>query len=342
MKISIVFAGQGAQHEGMGKELYDNYPVAKKIFDDAGEDIKNWCFNGSKEELRQTQITQPTIYTVTMACYETFLDELSKKPELLKKLDIIAFGGFSLGEYAALTAAGSISSIQQGVRIVRQRGQMMMEAGLGEDGQPKGGMVAAFGDRAAVIKAVEETKAKFPEKIIQCANFNSPIQTVVAGDSDVLEDFIEIAKNHKIKGKLLSVSTAFHTAMMEPAAEKLDIFLEDEHLKKPSLACYSNIDAMDVMAEITELKPEEGESEKETAEAISKYIADRMAKQTKSPVFWQEIIEKMIASGVEVVIEIGPGKTLSGITKKISHDVVTLHIENPESLHHTIETLESL
>ncbi|MEG0156069.1 MAG: ACP S-malonyltransferase [Anaerovoracaceae bacterium] len=323
MKVGIVFAGQGAQYPGMGKDLYDNFERAKEIFDHAGKEVEDWCFEGTKEMLRQTHITQPCIYTVTMAAYKAFM-EAAEQEGLLEKMDVVGLAGFSLGEYAALTVAGTIDEIGKGLEIVQKRGGLMQEAGMDAEGNPKGGMAAAFGHRDAILKTIDGC---VQGRILEGVNFNSPVQTVVAGEKEALEDFLVAAKENKIKAKLLSVSTAFHSKMMEPAAAELYDILLEAKLKAPTQKVYSNVTAKDMMAEF-----DGGD--------VSAYIAQRMAQQAKSPVYWQEIIENMVADGAEVIIEIGPGKTLSGLTKKISESVKTLHVENHESLEQTIAALK--
>ena len=190
MKIGIVFAGQGAQYSGMGKDLYDSYPQAKEIFDLAGDQIKEWCFEGDAETLKQTHVTQPTIYTVSMAAYKALLAELEKNG-LSDKLEIDAVAGFSLGEYSALTAAGVIPKISEGVEIVAQRGTLMQEAGRDEDGNAKGTMAAALGKREKILDLVEQARE---DGILEGVNFNSPKQTVVAGDKAAVVRFAELAK----------------------------------------------------------------------------------------------------------------------------------------------------
>jgi [acyl-carrier-protein] S-malonyltransferase len=327
MKIGLLFVGQGAQYTGMGKELYDNSPKAKEIMDIAGEEVKAWCFEGTKEMLKQTHITQPCIYTVTMAAYEALLEGIEKRDEKLwESIEIIGMAGFSLGEYAALTASGSITDIKKGMEIVTNRGNWMNEAGLGEDGEPRGGMVATFGDRQAILDCVEAVKEG---EILQGVNFNSPIQTVVAGEKSALERFRAEAKARKMKAIPLSVGTAFHSEMMAPAAEKLKSYLQTCELKAPNSKFYSNVTAQDLMAGI-------GEG---TDADINNHIALMMGRQAMSPVCWQDIIENMVNEGVECVIEIGPGAALSGMVKKINEGLLTLHVEDMESLGHTIDSL---
>ena len=246
MKIGLLFAGQGAQYSGMGKSLYDNSKEAKKIFDLAGPDIQEWCFEGSKELLRQTNITQPCVYTVTMAAYEAFLEELSKLDEdLLNRLEMEGMAGFSLGEYSALTAGGAIQSFETGLAIVRHRGTWMNDAGKNAQGENKGGMIAAFGERKRILEYVEAAREN---GVLEGVNFNSPAQTVVAGDKDALQRFLLKSKElGGIKTVPLSVGTAFHCSMMAAAVPKLQEILLASDLKRPTARIYSNVTGKDIM-----------------------------------------------------------------------------------------------
>lgn len=325
MKIGIVFAGQGAQYSGMGKDLYDSYPQAKEIFDLAGDQIKEWCFEGDAETLKQTHVTQPTIYTVSMAAYKALLAELEKNG-LSDKLKIDAVAGFSLGEYSALTAAGVIPKISEGVEIVAQRGTLMQEAGRDEDGNAKGTMAAALGKREKILDLVEQARE---DGILEGVNFNSPKQTVVAGDKAAVARFAELAKENRIKAIPLSVSTAFHSPMMIPAAEKLKDVLRQAELKMPEITVYADVTADDIM------KDYDGGDLKD-------YLVEIMAKQAMSPVYWEEIIRRFEADGVKAIIEVGPGMTLSGLTKKTCKEIAALNVENVETLQETIAQLKEL
>ena len=325
MKIGIVFAGQGAQYSGMGKDLYDSYPQAKEIFDLAGDQIKEWCFEGDAETLKQTHVTQPTIYTVSMAAYKALLAELEKNG-LSDKLEIDAVAGFSLGEYSALTAAGVIPKISEGVEIVAQRGTLMQEAGRDEDGNAKGTMAAALGKREKILDLVEQARE---DGILEGVNFNSPKQTVVAGDKAAVARFAELAKENRIKAIPLSVSTAFHSPMMIPAAEKLKDVLRQAELKMPEITVYADVTADDIM------KDYDGGDLKD-------YLVEIMAKQAMSPVYWEEIIRRFEADGVKAIIEVGPGTTLSGLTKKTCTEIAALNVENVETLQETIAQLKEL
>lgn len=327
MKIGLIFAGQGAQYSGMGKSLYENSKGASKILDLAGDEIKGWCFEGTKEMLRQTNITQPCIYSVTMAAYEAFLEEVSKLDEKhLSDIEMQGMAGFSLGEYAALTAGGSIKDFETGLNIVKQRGEWMNAAGKDASGEVKGGMIAAFGNRQDVLNCVDLSRE---DGILEGVNFNSPIQTVVAGDKNALDRFkIKSKEMGHIKAVPLSVSTAFHSPMMEPAVDKIKGLLLETELVRPTTKIYSNVTGNDIMDGTV---GEEG-----------KWIAEIMAKQAMSPVYWQETIENMQADGVEVFIEIGPGNTLSGLAKKINPELTTMNIDNYETLLETMNMLKSL
>ncbi|MEA4923600.1 MAG: ACP S-malonyltransferase [Eubacteriaceae bacterium] len=326
MKTGIVFAGQGAQYPGMGKDLYDNSAEAKKVFDEAGDQVKDWCFYGTKEMLRQTHITQPSIYTVTMAAYRALREALAVHPELAPVMEITGYAGFSLGEYAALTAAGAITDMAAGQYIVTKRGNLMNEAGKDAEGNQRGGMAAGFGKRETICEVVDAARG---DRILEAVNFNSPVQTVVAGEHEALDRFVEMAKEKRVKAKMLSVSTAFHSPLMIPAAKELKKLLLDAGLKAPDHKIYSNVTGRDMMENF-----DGGDA--------GAYISDIMSRQAMSPVYWQETVENMIGDGVKVLIEVGPGKTLSGLAKKISKELITLHVEDHESLKKTINELEEI
>ena len=325
MKIGIVFAGQGAQYSGMGKDLYETYPEAKTIFDMAGDQVKAWCFEGDEETLKQTHVTQPTIYTTTMAAYEAFMAEI-KKQAMTDDLDVVALAGFSLGEYSALTAAGAIDEISKGIDIVSKRGVLMQQAGLDEEGNAKGGMAAGIGDRKAILEAVEDARE---DGILEGVNFNSPVQTVVAGDKAALKRFRRAAKAKGVKAIPLGVSTAFHSPMMIPAAEKLKDVLLEADLKAPKKKVYANVTADDIMKDF------DGQDE-------GQYLTDMLAKQAMSPVYWEEIIKKFQTEGVKAIVEVGPGKTLTGLTKKTCPEIAALNVENVETLQNAVAQLKEL
>ncbi len=310
----------------MGQSLYDHSQAAKAIFNKAGKEVKDWCFNGTKELLRQTQVTQPAIYTVTMAAYEAFLEQLSTLDTAHRnRLELVGVAGFSLGEYSALTAAGTIDSFEKGLDIVTKRGEMMNRAGRDNLGQPLGGMAAAFGNRDDILSCVENVR----ENGMLCAvNFNSPIQTVVAGDFQALARFQEASKSFGVKSKLLSVGTAFHSPLMEKVSYELEELLNTMELQRPRIKTFSNLTGKNLVKEIS------AESN------LSQELAEIMARQACAPVYWQECMEALAEEQAEYYIEIGPGTTLSGLAKKILPDPKTLNIEDQDSLEKTMERLE--
>jgi len=329
MKIGLLFAGQGAQYPGMGRDLYEKSEAARKVFDEAGEQIKDWCFNGTKEMLRQTRITQPCIYTVAMAAYQALLESVSGWGGFFwEKAELAGLAGFSLGEYAALTAGGVIGDIGKGLEIVSARGELMLKAGSDEEGNSKGGMVAAFGSRHEIQRCVEEARG---DGILEGVNFNSQVQTAVAGDLIALERFKKTAAANKIKTIPLTVSTAFHCPMMAPAVEPMRRILLEAGLKAPTLKVYCNLTGDDILGG---QRLPEGDA--------GRYLADVMARQIKSPVYWQETIENMAKDGIGVLIELGPGTTLCGMVKKISHDIVALNVEDGESLAKTVRAMAEM
>jgi [acyl-carrier-protein] S-malonyltransferase len=325
MRVGVLFAGQGAQYPGMGKSLYENSDVAKKVFDEAGNRIKEWCFEGEKETLKLTHVTQPSVYTVTMAAYSAFLEEVSK---LNIPIEIVGVAGFSLGEYSALTAAGVIENPKQGLNIVIQRGELMLKAGLDDEGNQRGGMSAAVGRREDILKCVAEARE---DSILEGVNFNSKMQTVVAGDKEALARFKQVATENRIKVIPLNVSTAFHSPMMESAIEPIRQVLLKSDLKSPKIKVYCNVTGDDMF-----------EGKNISNGNVKEYVADTMARQANSPIYWQETIENMVRDGIDVFVEVGPGTVLSGLARKTVSNITTLNIEDKESLDETIKALTEM
>ena len=343
MKIACLFAGQGAQYPGMGSDLYEKYENSRQVFDAAGEKIKNLCFEGTAEELRLTENTQPCVYTVTMAAYEEFISRF--EAEKTQDAEIAAMAGFSLGEYAALTAAGVIPDIATGVELMEHRGRYMGEAGRNEAGENIGTMAAAIGDRAKVLECVEKARGN---GILVAANINAPTQTVVSGDRDAVERFTQIAKEARLRVTPLAVGSAFHSPMMSPASEKMRSLILTKELKPSDFPVYSNLTARPI-SEYRKGAASEGAaaagqmpSEVSSAPQTPEDIADAMALQLMSPVQWVSTIENLKAEGIDTVSEFGPGKTLCGLVKKIDKSIKTYNVENAESLEATLEALRKI
>lgn len=333
MKTAYVFAGQGAQYPGMGRDLYEKYPEAKAVFDAAGDKIKHLCFEGTAEQLKETENTQPCVYTMTMAAYEAFRAALQASGAT-EAAEPYAMAGFSLGEYSAMTAAGIISDVPTGVELMENRGRWMGEAGRDADGNAAGTMAAAIGDKEKVLAIVEETRGG---DILIAANFNAPTQTVVSGSIAAVERFIEKAKEEKLRIAPLAVGSAFHSPMMEPASEKMRALIEEKNAAintDSAIPVYSNLTA----APISGYRAG-GACADNNLQKVND-IADAMAKQLMSPVRWVEIVKRLIDEGVDTFIEFGPGKTLCGLVKKTDRKVKAYNVENCETLESTVEAIK--
>ena len=293
-KIAFVFSGQGAQYTGMGKELYDNSPAAKSVFDIADTvrpDISSLCFEGDKETLSRTCNTQPCVMAVDLAAAAAVCEK-GITP------DVIA--GFSLGEIAALGFSGMLSQ-EEAFKLVAKRAELMDKASQEKEGT-----------MVAVVKLppekVEEIASRFEDTYP--VNYNGPAQTVIATTPENADKVVEAAKAEKGRGVKLAVSGAFHSPFMHSAAVGLAEYVKDIEFAAPKMPVYSNYTA----------KPYEGD-----------YKAQLVA-QTENPVKWQTIVENLIAEGVDTFIEVGPGKTLSGLIKKINGDVNVYNVEDKASL----------
>jgi len=310
-KTAFLFSGQGSQYIGMGKDLYDNNPSAKNVFDLAdsvlGYSISELCFSGPKEELDLTENTQPAILSVSIAAYEA-LRAYGKAP------DIVA--GFSLGEYAALVASG-VMDFREAVELVRNRGKYMqgaVPAGLG-------GMAAVLG--LETEKVEEACLLSGSEGIVRVANYNCPGQLVISGEKKALEAATRKVLEYGAKRVLpLQVSGPFHTPLMQPAAEKLKLELSGIELREPCYPIISNV----------------------TAEFISdsSEVAELLPRQVMSSVLWELSIRRMLSEGVETFVEIGPGSALRGFIRKIDRNARLFNVEDIISLNSTVAYLNSL
>ena len=306
-KIAFIFPGQGSQTVGMGKELYERFPVAKAVFDAADEalgfSITDMCFNGPEDELRKTFNTQPAILTVSIACYEV-LKEHGITPTIV--------AGHSLGEYSALVSAGALS-FKDAVQLVRKRGQLMQEAvPLGE-----GSMAAILGlERQVVTDICHEAQAQFGA--VQAVNFNSPGQIVIAGKKESVEKAAEMLKAAGAKRVImLPVSAPFHSTLMKPAAEQLAVELSKTAVSNADIPVVANVNGL-IITNASDIK-------------------ESLVKQADSPVEWEECIAQIIKSDATVFIEVGPGKVLSALTKKITKEIDSLNVEDITSLEKTLD-----
>ena len=307
-KIAFVFPGQGAQAVGMGKDFYDNFDVAKKLFEEAddalGYSIKKMCFEGSEDDLKLTANTQPAILIVSVIA-----------AELLKSEGINAevSGGHSLGEYSALVTAGALN-FRDAVILVHKRGQFMQEA-----------VPVGEGSMAAIIglddKIIVDVCAEIPDKV-QAVNFNCPGQTVIAGMVKGVDAAVEKLKAAGAKkAVVLPVSAPFHSTLMKPAAEKLSAELDKTEIKNAAYPIAANFN---------------GKIETDAAEIKSNLVA-----QADHPVKWIDCVKAMQNFGADIFVECGPGKTLCGFNRRIDKQIKSLNVENIDSLKTCIDALKN-
>lgn len=315
MKIAFIFSGQGSQYIGMGKELYDNIPSCKKIYDKANEvlgfDLKELIFNGDKEELNITENTQPAILTTSIAILQAIKDK-GVNP------DIVA--GLSLGEYSALVASEALD-FETAVSLVKKRGRFMQEAVP----QGIGSMVAVIGLDENKIKDV--LKVASEKGIVEIANYNTNNQIVIGGENAAVELASELLKESGARRVIpLKVSGPFHTSLLNEASIKLKNEFENIHFNTPKIKTITNVTADFI---------ENGDE-----------IKNLLINQVKSSVRWSETIERMLDEGIDTFIEIGPLKTLSSFVREISKEkkatVKIFNVEDLKSLNKTLEGMEAI
>lgn len=305
-KLAFVFPGQGAQKVGMGKDFYDNYDVAKKMFKEADEalgySIMKMCFEGPEEDLKLTANTQPAILTISCIANE-ILKENGIQPEIT--------GGHSLGEYSALVAAG-VLNFQDAVALVHKRGSYMQEAvPVGE-----GGMAAIIGvDRDKIVEVCQQVSAESP---VQAVNFNCPGQIVIAGATKGVELAVEELKAAGAKkAVILPVSAPFHSTLMKPAAEKLAVELDKVTISDAKIPVVANVSA-EILTKAEDIKAS-------------------LVAQAASPVLWEDCVACMKEFGADVLLEAGPGKTLCGFNRRIDKTITSLNVEDVASLEKSLD-----
>lgn len=297
-KTAFLFPGQGSQYAGMGKDLAENFPVARQTFEEADEalgfKLSSLCFNGPEDDLKLTFNTQPAILTTSIAALRVMQQETGLKADFL--------AGHSLGEYSALVCGGALS-LADAVSTVRSRGTFMQEAvpvGVGA-------MAAMLSIEADQLAAICEEAAQ--GEVVASANFNSPGQIVIAGHAAAVNRAIEIAKGKGFrKAMLLPVSASFHCALMQPAADRLKEVLDVVPVHDLTLPVITNVEA--------------------TPNQDGGRVRELLVQQVCAPVRWEQSVQAMIGLGTTSFVEIGPGKVLTGLVKRINKEMALVNIED--------------
>ena len=300
--IAFLFPGQGSQHAGMGKDLAENFPLARRVFEEAndalGIDLATLCFNGPEADLKLTANTQPAILTTSVAALRVLQSETGIVPHYA--------AGHSLGEYSALVCAGALD-FADAVRIVRQRGTFMQEA-----------VPVGTGARAAILGLDTETldrvcRAAAQDQVVSPANFNSAGQVVIAGHAEAVDRAMELAKENGAKRALpLPVSAPFHCSLMVKAGERLADVLAGVKVGDMKVAVITNVEA--------------------TANQDSSRVCQLLVDQVSAPVRWDETIACMVRLGVDRYIEIGPGKVLAGLVKRMAKGSTVQNVQNASDI----------
>jgi len=308
MKIAFIFPGQGSQYVGMAKEFIENFPESKEVFDIAsaalGFDLAQLCMHGPSEALNRTENTQPAILAASIAIL---------RPLERRGFSAGAAAGHSLGEYTAITAAGGFE-LKDAITLVQKRGRYMQEA------MPEGAglMAAILGmDRTALEKTCLEAAKN---GIVAPANYNSPGQIVIAGEKKAVEKAMELAKAAGAKKVVpLMVSVPSHCPLMKQAGERLARELDTATINDLRIPIVNNADAR-FLRTAAELKPS-------------------LVRQISSSLYWEDSINRLTADGFDTFIEIGPGKVLSGLVKRIAKDAKVLNVEDQKSMNETLQAL---
>ena len=306
-KLSFLFPGQGSQSVGMGKDLYDNFEAAKTVFDTAdstlGKSITKISFEGPEEDLKQTINTQPAIVTMSIAAMEALKSKLDITPDFV--------AGHSLGEYCAMFAGG-VMDLKTTLKLIQKRAELMSKV--------------QTGSMAAVLNAsVDQLKAGLAEgsKVgyVDVANYNSPAQVVITGDDNAVKAASDYLLANGVRRVVpLAVSGSFHSKYMEGATKEFVDFVKDFDLSDAKVPVITNVDA-DITTKADDFKA-------------------KMPKQISSSVYWTQTIQKMASEGVDTFVEIGPGKVLAGLNRKIVPDATVYNVYDKESLEATVAALK--
>lgn len=308
---AFVFPGQGSQYAGMGRDVAEKYPAARRVFDDIdralGFSISKLCFEGPEEDLKLTENTQPAILAVSSALHAVLEENGAARRDLV--------AGHSLGEYSAIVSVGGLTPAEAAT-LVRARGKFMQEAvPVGT-----GGMAALIGPAVEDARAICEEAAQ--GEILSVANINAPGQIVIAGTKSAIERAIAVAKTRGVRRALpLPVSAPFHCELMQPAADRLAPMLEAADFKDLWVSLVSNVDASPI--------------------GTPTAVRNALLRQVASPVRWVESVQKMVAMGVKHFVEIGPGSVLTGLIKRIDANCELVNVSDVPTLEAFLEKQKS-
>ena len=305
-KTAFIFPGQGSQFVGMGKDLYSNYETAKNVFNTADNvldrSITTLCFEGPEENLKQTINTQPAIVTMSIAALEVLKSELNITPDYV--------AGHSLGEYCAMYTAG-VMTLEDTFRAIQKRAELMSSVS-------EGSMAAVLNATVEQLNAGLEEGSKYG--YVDIANYNSPLQVVITGDLNAVKAAGDYMLANGVKRVVpLAVSGAFHSKYMEKAGVEFSEFIKRFSLNDARIPVVTNVDA--------------------EATTNAEDFREKMPKQIYSSVHWTQTIQKMVSDGVDTFIEIGPGKVLAGLNKKIAPEANIYNIFDIESLDNTVKLI---
>lgn len=310
-RLAVVFPGQGAQYVGMGQDVYQRFPAARQVFEEASEavgfDVARLCFEGPEAQLRLTEFQQPALLTVGVACWRV-LAEAGLQPDLA--------AGLSLGEYGALVAAGSLT-LADAARVVRLRGRFMQEAVPAG----RGAMAAVLGLETHQVEEICRQLMDAGAGVVEPANYNGPGQVVVAGDRQAVAAATERARQLGARrAVMLEVSAPFHCRLMRPAAERLAGVLAEVPIRPAQIPVVANVTAEPVT------DPEE--------------IRSLLVRQVDHPVRWEQSVRAMGAAGVGRFVEMGPGKTLAGLIKRIDRGLQVVGAGTAEEILDLLASVE--
>ncbi len=311
-RTAVIFPGQGAQQIGMGKDVVERSVKARAIYEKAdgilGFELSKLCFEGPAEELEKTDIQQPAIFVTSVAIWEAYIEAGGDQALFTHS------GGLSLGEYSALHIAGAMG-FEEALRLVRRRGQLMQEAAVASPS----GMVSLIGANEEGARSLCDNVRG--GDVLAPANFNCPGQVVVSGSKSACERAVETAGESGYRAVALAVAGAFHSPLMAPAAAGLEPVLNETAFRKARIPVAANVNG--------------------DYHASPEHMREWLKRQVTEPVLWQQCIERMIADGVDRFVEMGPGRVLTGLMRKINRKMETLCVNSIDSLNEAIEKLKA-